>query len=267
MPKYRGFSSRIYQKGQSLLIVVLVMVVALTVGLSVASRSITTLRTSLEEANSQKAFSAAEAGVENAIKTGQSVNTAQPLGNNASINQVSITTLSGNNFLPNNGNPIPKDDGVDVWLSNYPDYSSRLSGTVNVYWGNASNKCNDAALEIIVISGASLSNPIISRYAVDPDSCSGRRASNHFSSPGNGTTINGHAFNNSASITVANGIIARIIPLYVSAPIGVSSTFSFPSQGKIITSIGASGGTQRKIQFYQGYDELPSEFYYSLFSL
>ena len=46
MPKHVGFSSRIHQKGQALLIVVLVMVIALTVGLSVASRSITTLRTS-----------------------------------------------------------------------------------------------------------------------------------------------------------------------------------------------------------------------------
>ena len=267
MPKHVGFSSRIHQKGQALLIVVLVMVIALTVGLSVASRSITTLRTSLEEANSQKAFSAAEAGVENAIKSGQSVNTAQSLGNNATISQVSITTLSGNQFLPNNGNPIPKDEGVDLWLSNYPDYGSKLSGTVNIYWGNASNKCNDAALEIILISGSSIANPTITRYAVDPDSCSGRRASNHFSTPGNGTTINGHAFNNSASLTVSNGITARIIPLYISTPVGVSADFSFPSQGKIITSIGASGGTQRKIQFYQGYDELPSELYYSLFSL
>ncbi len=47
------------QSGQALLIIVLVMVVALTIGLSVASRTITNLRTSREQASSQKALSAA----------------------------------------------------------------------------------------------------------------------------------------------------------------------------------------------------------------
>ncbi len=44
------------QRGQILLIIILVMVVALTIGLSVVSRSIVTLRTTEEEENSQKAF-------------------------------------------------------------------------------------------------------------------------------------------------------------------------------------------------------------------
>ena len=61
------------QKGQALLIVVLAMVVALTVGLSVVSRSITNLKNSQQEIDSQKALSAAEAGVELAIKNGANV--------------------------------------------------------------------------------------------------------------------------------------------------------------------------------------------------
>jgi len=62
---------KLNQKGQALLIVVLVMVVALTVGLSIASKTIISLRTSTEEANSQKALAAAEAGIEQALKTNQ----------------------------------------------------------------------------------------------------------------------------------------------------------------------------------------------------
>jgi len=52
-----------YQSGQALLIVILVMVIALTVGLSVAVRTTTNIRTASEDENSQRAFSAAEAGV------------------------------------------------------------------------------------------------------------------------------------------------------------------------------------------------------------
>ena len=64
------------QKGQVLLIVVLVMIVALTVGLSLISRSITNLRTSTEEAESQKALAAAEAGIEQALESGQDIQLA-----------------------------------------------------------------------------------------------------------------------------------------------------------------------------------------------
>ena len=53
-----------YQKGQILLLVVLVMTIALTIGLSLATRTITDIRTTTEEENSQRAFSAAEAGIE-----------------------------------------------------------------------------------------------------------------------------------------------------------------------------------------------------------
>ena len=55
------------QKGQVLLLVVLASVIALTVGLAAISRSITSTRISTEESNSQKALSAAEAGIEEQI--------------------------------------------------------------------------------------------------------------------------------------------------------------------------------------------------------
>ena len=55
--------------GQAILLVVLVMIVGLTVGLSVVSRSIVSIKTSTEEADSQKALAAAEAGIEKALNT------------------------------------------------------------------------------------------------------------------------------------------------------------------------------------------------------
>ncbi|MBI4037893.1 hypothetical protein HY382_02515 [Candidatus Curtissbacteria bacterium] len=52
------------KSGQILILVLLVVVVALAVGLSVASRNLTNLRTSTQSEQSQRAFNAAEGGVE-----------------------------------------------------------------------------------------------------------------------------------------------------------------------------------------------------------
>src|SRR5579872_5438969 len=145
------------QSGQALLLVVLVMVIALTVGLSLASRSVTNLRNSNDEASSQAAFSAAEAGVEQAVKLGDATGlllSGVSLGdkNNSQISSVSAQTIDGSEFLLNNGNPVFADDGTDVWLSAHTDTVSQLFQTtwgngsaeiLNVQWGTNSNSCND----------------------------------------------------------------------------------------------------------------------------
>src|SRR3990167_8580957 len=55
------------KSGQILILVLLVIVVVLAVGLSVASRNITNLRTATQSEQSQRAFSAAEGGVEKVL--------------------------------------------------------------------------------------------------------------------------------------------------------------------------------------------------------
>lgn len=272
------------EQGQALLIMVLVMVVALTVGLSVASRTVTNLRTTIEEENSQRAFSAAEAGVEQALKTGQSVSVAQSLGNNAQIKNVSIQQIQGTEFLINGGNSIPQDDGADIWLSDYPNYTNQWptggNGNITLYWGSPNDTCSSSfltntmsAIEIVVVTGSRV-NPLTTRYGFDP--CTLRAANNHFTQPLSGTySVSGKTFSNSASITVpaGSGIIARIIPLYAGVVIGVKACdssggncLSLPAQGKNIDATGTSGETVRKIRVFQGYPQLPSEFFpYILF--
>lgn len=255
------------QSGQTLLIIVLVMVVTLTVGLSVASRSITNLRTATEEENSQRAFTAAEAGVEQVLKTGNPISTEVQLSNNASIRRVTTTNISGTQFVPNNGNDITKDDGIDIWLSNNPDYSSQWSGNLTINWGNraTSDPCGHAALEIIVISGPTAS-PVSRRYTFDP--CSSRQTGNNFTlASTTGDTVGGIQFAfKSPQIAVASGIIARVVSLYANTPIGVVASIGLPSQGKQIQSTGASGGTVRQVTYFQGFPELPPEFFqYILF--
>jgi|SRR5581483_8720400 len=273
--QFSNFNKKEREHGQILLIVVLAMVVFLTVGLSVVSRSITNLRTSVDEENSQRAFSAAEAGVEQALKSGQGISIQTPLNatdpkNPTFIKSVTVTSQSATQLLLNNGNQILKDDGYDLWLSNYPDYSAPQDYNLTVFWGDPSQSDdNNAALEIIVLSG-SKNSPTIKRLPYDPSIA--RQGSNNFTLTPNCTnfcTVLGKTFKYKQTLPlISSGLIARIVPLYTGAVVGIDAGSTvIPSQGKNIQSTGISGGTTRKVTLFQGYPQLPSEFFpYILFS-
>jgi len=260
---------KLNEKGQALLIVVLVMVVALTVGLSIASKTITNLRTSTEEANSQKALSAAEAGIEQALKTNQIA--SGTFTDNQTSYQTSVTQVLGTSFLMNGGNPVLSDNGADLWLSAYSNDSAQLyttnlyTGTLTIKWGSSSDPCTNSALEIVIISGSKLA-PSSSRFAFDP--CASRAGSNHFTQVGlTKSSVSGKDFFYQAQVAVSSGLLGRVIPLYFNTPIAVVGSQALPPQGTTITSTGISGTTSRKVNVFQGYPEIPSEYFpYNLFS-
>lgn len=270
------------EKGQALLIVVLIMVVVLTVGLSVASRSITNLRITNDDENSQRAFSAAEAGVESALKSECTIETCSFAGDfteNQSVFRTTVTPIVGTQFIVRGGVQIRQDEGADVLLSDYSAdptqayTTNKWSGTVTVYWGET-DPCTDAAVEILVLHGVDKDDPQLNRYVYDP--CDARRETgptpNNFTEPGGAGSVNSKDFPYSASITIAPGspgLLMRVVPLYANAVIGIKCTSpgcgAFPVQGKQIESIGesgeADGRTQRKISFVQSYASIPSEFF------
>ena len=272
--------------GQTLLVVVLMMVVALTVSLSVVLRSISNVRTSTDEENSSRAFSAAEAGLELALKTGGSIGN-QTLDNSAVIKGVITQALSGDSasdyvVLVNASNPVEKNDGADVWLIehkadgslNYDSGWQNVNGEkeITLYWGDngpSANECNNAALEVVVLTG-SQSSPTATRYAWDP--CSARRAQNKFSDPKHEyNNIQDKNFYEEASFRIDNnskGLLVRITPLYFSSVIAArgcktngEDCVALPSQGTITTSTGEAGASTRKIVLYQGYPKVPSEIF------
>lgn len=271
------------EKGQILLIVILVIIVASTIGLSLASRSITSLRTSTEEAESQKALSAAEAGIERAIQGLVPIAVGDNLSNNSSYS-TQFTQVQSSSFLINGGNIIPKDEGADVWLVGHnadgtPDYSSVLSPNfLHLYWGSTSEVCGTptapAVVQAIVISRNKTTGEIKSyRYAYD--SCPSRTSENNFTPadsgsftvPGiTGVTFGNRTPENGSSNNLAKGVtdivLMRVIPLYKDAVIGIyacdragNNCTSLPSQGYIISSTGISGSANRKITVFKGYPQ------------
>lgn len=264
------------QAGQILLIVVLVMTLALTIGLSVATRTISNLRTSTDEENSQRAFSAAEAGIEQAMQN--STASSGSFTNNTSY-ETSITSVAGVDIDLNNRIPILKDNVADLWLSTYPGYNFPWDGILTVYWGEPNDVCDAdesintlAAMEIVLISGTK-TTPKLTHYPVDP--CAARAAVNGFevTSTGN-TTINGHTYFFHKTIAVTDGMLLRVMPLYSSARMVVrgcdaanANCTNLPAQGKIITSVGKADTTQRKLIGFQENPSMPMQILpYILFS-
>ena len=254
--------------GQALLIVVLVMVVSLTIGLSIASKTITNLRTTTEEADSAKALSAAETGIQQVIQSGGSVTGPGSVSSNTSFN-TSVATISGAFFLVNGGNVIPQNEGADVWLiAHNPggnlDFSSPWTGSLTIYWGDGSGDCTNAALEIITITGTQ-TNPVSNRAAYDP--CTLRSSANKFTSVAQSVnTVSGVTFYYTTTISITNGLLVRIVPFYTNTILAVRGTSVLPSQGSIISSTGQSGNVTRKINAVKAYSSLPSEFFtYGLF--
>ncbi|MDE2025014.1 MAG: hypothetical protein KGJ07_00805 [Patescibacteria group bacterium] len=292
----------VIQRGQAFLVVVLVMVVALTVGLSIASRTLTNVRLTTEEVTSQRAFSAAEAGIEQLVakygldaSQNQSIsNIILDLGTNtqiaqANISPVDFTDVTGALYpyqlVLNNSAPIAQDDGYDIWLTPFNTDPSQLyltpwTGTLVISWGDASaNTCSAtvsqnyrAAIEVIVIYN-SRTNPKVAKYAFDPctDINPTRPSVNHFtpvSGAGGPYVVNGRSFLYQVPISVTAGLIARVIPVYASAVVGASASTLLPAQGQIVVASGVSGTAaqiKRQISYFQAWNALPSEYYHALF--
>lgn len=264
------------QAGQVLLIVVLVIIVASTIGLSLATRTITSLRTSTEEAESQKALTAAEAGIERAVQGSTPITIPRTNLSNNSSYSTNFTEIQSSSFLLNGGSPIrnaagqiinilpntvPKDEGADVWLVSHNadgnvNYSSALSPPfLHLYWGSVSEVCGTstapAAMQAIVVS-RDKNTGVIKSYRYVYDSCPTRRNSgNNFTTSDSGsftvTGIPGVTFGNRTPETGTNSdlakgvtdiVLVRVIPIYKDSVIGV---YACDRAGNNCTSLWSQG--------------------------
>ena len=264
------------QKGQVLLIVVLTMILALTVGLSVVSRSITNVKISKQNEESQRAFQAAEAGIENVLKSSVSNGVAQNSLSNNSTYSTSVSSINGKNFLLNGGGIVDQDTGVDVWLSDYPNYDNALGAppkspvTVNLFWGTTSqtNKCTNTfgssttpALEVLIVYGDK-ANPSLEKHFFDPCSPSSRSSGGEsvstISSNIEGVTLQ---YSNQVSFSITRGLIMKVIPIFNSTQVGIIASDFLPNQGKVVNSTGKSGDTVRKVSYFSSYPQIPLEIF------
>lgn len=257
---------RKYQKGQIVLIVLLIMVVGLTMGLAVISRSVTNIKMSTQTEQSQRAFSAAEAGIEEYLRLGVTPAPQSIGGANFTVSKSNV----GGGTSPYIIRDVARDDTQTVWLA-----AHNADGTINetsYYQGATIDLCwggNNAALEASVF----YKDPValtykVSRYAIDPDS--GRRTSNSFYAPAAGGCggLNYKYTVNLSALPAGPKILLRLRPVYAQTSVGVVAPVApgLPTQGSQVESTGQAGETSRKVQVFQSYPVLPPIFDYVLFS-
>jgi hypothetical protein len=144
---------------------------------------------------------------------------------------------------------------------------------VTVYWSTANQtSCLSgggdnvrSALEVAVLSG-SVSDPTLSKFVYEDDDADCSRIQGA-ATPGAGDVVDGTTFNYAATFPISSGLIMRVIPVYNSTKIGITSSVALPTQGTIIESTGESGETVRKVQYFSSHPQIPLEIFpYSIIS-
>ncbi len=262
------------ESGQVLLISLLVLSIATTVALSLIGRSTTDVAISNQISESSRAFSAAEAGIEEALKTGAGSAGAQVLtaGVTYNVSKADIGGAAGAYVVPKKVN---RGSAETLWLVGHnadgtlverPTYTAP---TIDVCW---SSEGTTPAMIVSVVYKTAVGAYRVAKGAYDPNST--RVLTNKFSGvtsttggcgSGTGTTykqtVTFGSFTpaiNPASDTL---LMLRLQPVYADANLAVNATSALPLQGGKIESTGTSeAGITRKIVVYQQYQSPPSIF-------
>jgi len=268
-------------KGQILLITLLVLSIATTIAVSLIARSTTDLKISNQADESSRAFSAAEAGIEEALLLGNApIGDQTIIGTNEQYNvkQFSIGDSVGAYAFRS---VTPKGQSETLWLVphsptepygpdlNTPGYEQT---SIDVCIGNT-----DSALEVITYyKDRSVDNFYVARGLYDSNLT--RAADNKFSasfvegSCGDGTNTSKKITINFSDFFidpfVQTLIMMRFRPLYADTQIAVNTGSAIlPKQGNTYESCGKTGaGIQRCISVVQNYRTPPGLFDYVIYS-
>lgn len=274
LPKY----SKNSESGQVLVIILLVMVVGLTSGLFLLSRTTTDVTTSANIVDSTRAFNAAEAGIEEAIRSSAVSNSPVPLGSGLAY-QVTVQGLgSGSDMYPSTKNTIKTGEVFTVWLVPHDESNVLVEDKDLSYSANFMDICYSDVTSGNPISAVGLTlyykngaNYETSFVGFDSDATRRSSENNFLATAGLGNCggANGYEYranlrlgNNSdfgIDLTSANIIplALRIQPYYNSASIAVAPAggSALPQQGNQITSTGTSGETTRKIEVSESFTQ------------
>jgi len=248
--------------GQALLIILLTMAVALTIGLSVVSRSITDIKISQQTEEAARAFSAAEAGIEEALVGTGELFQGTFEETEAKFEAKRVNFGEGTEFVfPQE---IQVDDPQTVYLAKY-----ETDGTLTPYYNKSSiDLCwnGNAAIEASLYyeSGGYK----VARYATDPNGAS-RTPPNNFDPPDAGSCA-GLAHRKTLSFPTGTPLFLRLRVLYANAKVGVETPGGaggvLPSQGNKIESTGQAGASTRKVEVVRFYPAPLAIFDFGLYS-
>lgn len=259
------------EKGQAVLVVLLVMSVLLTLGLSVVSRSVTDIKISQQTQESARAFWTAQAGLEKALLAQGEI----PPGNTIDGVSYAVTKydLGGvTDFVfPEKISP---GESVAYWLVDHDSDgnigTSFYSGnSLTLYWGNDGD--TDTALIVTLIYRDVLSGLFQSqKFTYDPSTS--RTPPTNFTSSSPGDSLLGSDFaHTTGQIPVPElTYFANIKMIFndTSQSIGVKTDLAGPVQGYCYESTATVDVSNivRKLKECRTWPKTPEIFDYLLFS-
>lgn len=256
--------------GQVLLVLVMLLATTITIVLTSSFSSTTNTKTAKLEEESQKALAAAEAGIDQALLQGSDADISTITGVPGFQGTANISEVNASNFT----SPLlQKDEEYTFYLSAYNTatnaFSSPYTGIVTLYYANGSTSCVAGALEITLIYDTS-PNYKVKRFISDVGNLYGGSVVDNIG-VNSGGTVDGTTYNchtngiNMASYPNAKLLIIK--SLLISTKIGISGNVALPAQGRTVVSEARSPntGVTKKVQLFQSYPQIPSDFFVTRF--
>lgn len=239
------------KSGQVALIVLLIMIVILTIGLSLASRSITDVRISQDEKEALRAFSAAEAGIEEVLRDiSYYAGKTEPV-DVGDLQAIVAVEETGEGTTQK----VEKGETMNILLDDLG-----AGDDLYVEWMVDPDEVpTPASIEIVVYA----TDSTFSRYAYNANGIAPPNT-NDFDNGGAG----GAGFHSRATVSLgANDSLARIRPFYNETTIKVTSNGNLGvQQYNITSSVEAESEKISKIEVTRTIPVLPPIFDYALFS-
>ncbi len=278
--------------GQVLIIVLMIMVVALTIGLAVATRSITDVRLTTQSEQSERAYAAAEAGVEYALSQdlGFLVASGPISGQVGDVGYTVNVEKSEASSTLAAARPVEQDDVIEVRTSD-PNSNPPVdlaAAVVTIYWVDKASTVEfglPASLEVTEVydedEGGDINFNFI-KYAFNPGTRVPPNGDNGFDpseicSPSCQILNKNYIYKK--SITLQRGtLMLRIKPIYNLASIALAVTSSgtsnnvsavknvFPSQSYTIEGEATVGNVTRRVKVVRPLEYLPPIFDFALFA-
>lgn len=257
------------ERGQVLLVLVMLLATTITIILTTSFSSTNSTKTAKLEEESQRALAAAEAGIDQALLQGSNVNINSITGVPGFQGTANISEVGASSFTT----PLlHKDEEYTTYLSTYNTaantFSSPYTGTISLYYATGAISCTAGALEITLIYDIS-PNFKVKRFISDVGNLYGGSAVDNIG-VNSGGTVDGTTYNcHTNGINIAaypNAKLLIVKSLLISTKIGMSGSAALPAQGRtVVSEARSSSGVTKKVQLFQSYPQIPSDFFVTRF--
>lgn len=266
------------QRGQVLLMTIMLLATVITVVMTVVFRSSSNTQLTKLQEESNKALVAAEAGLEKALRKNADTYTYTALGltnmPGILLNESTVQVLepSQTTFV----SPlVAKDQQYTFYMDSYDNENksflgSYFTGNISFYYAIENGSCDTRslpAIELTLIDSNNMSTKKIIEHCASGSNYITPTSSDLLGSNSTGESVEGVRFYyKTDDLAVANTKVIIARALFSGTKIAMKSVSNLKAQGRnLIAETKATSGVVKKVQLFQSYPQLPAEFFVTSF--